>query len=199
MMQPIIVATWAFWAFRLLWATWIGSTGTSGAIVWMISEYVQGYFGFMNLLRATSWDSSWWGWSMVIGYGISYAFVPTFQEGPDAVFMAYLLLGLLAVRTVATISLGRSYSSGAPNLLVIVTRYPYSAVRHPLSALAVLQRIVFLLASPSLWNLCVVTWGAFMAWLCAHTEEKFLASVSAEYRDYMRRVPHRFLPLGGAR
>lgn len=198
-MEAIQLATWGFWGFRLVWALYMAGSGSAVALVWACSECLQAYSGLRNLLEAKSWASSWHSWGVLCAYALSYLFVPVYSNGPFALLVASGLLCTLVLRGYLALYLGPAYSSGAINYHSLVTSGPWSLCRHPLAALSMLSRCLYVLGSFSLWNIVVLLWSIAVSWYTAIGEERYLSEVDLSYNAYMTRTPYRFLPLGGVK
>lgn len=75
----------------------------------------------------------------------------------------------------------------------IRTNFLYRCVRHPVYALYMVADICFVLLTPSLWNVAILTVGAATFVLRAKLEEHILARDPA-YQNYMANTPFRFIP-----
>jgi len=181
------------WCIRSLYAVLIVMSAGPLGFVWAVSELVQAYYGFRNLVVARIWDTSYRSYALMVGYSLSYLVVPsTGSEWPLG--LALVLSAVIVLRIWCMTVMGDAYSSAAPNYVELVTGGPFGWVRHPLAALGVLQRLVFLVGFPSWWNVLVMVWGVSMARFVAYAEEKHLRSVAPGYVVYASMVPSRFWP-----
>src|SRR5712691_2687463 len=105
--------------------------------------------------------------------------------------LALQLLGLV-IAVAALVTLGRSFGFVAADRGV-VTRGPYSLVRHPVYAAYVIIQSGYLLQAISLRNAAVVAFATGCNVGRAVAEERLLSS-SAAYQDYGRRVRWRLVP-----
>jgi protein-S-isoprenylcysteine O-methyltransferase Ste14 len=110
---------------------------------------------------------------------------------PDALTGIVSAAGLLVV-VVAKLALGRSFGIVPANRGVVV-RGPYTIVRHPIYLGYLVTHAAFLAAHPTAINvaLVLIADGALIA--RAVLEERVLAA-DAQYQEYNRRVPWRFVP-----
>lgn len=105
-----------------------------------------------------------------------------------------VLLQLVGAVVAATciLTLGRSFGLAAADRGV-VTRGPYSVVRHPMYASYLVLESGYLLQSLSLRNAAILLIGTLCNGGRALAEERLLAD-DAEYRAYRGRVRRRILP-----
>src|SRR5260370_26559559 len=106
---------------------------------------------------------------------------------------ALQLLGLV-IAVAALVTLGRSFGFVAADRGV-VTRGPYSLVRHPVYAAYIIIQSGYLLQSISLRNAAVIAFATCCNVGRAVAEERLLSS-SAAYQDYSQRVRWRLVPGG---
>lgn len=96
-------------------------------------------------------------------------------------------LGLLTI-----LNLGRSFG-----ILIAVrevkTGWLYSLVRHPMYATDILLRVGYLVGHPNSFAAAVVGFSVLAYYWRARYEEEFL-SRDPVYREYMTKVPYRFIP-----
>lgn len=96
-------------------------------------------------------------------------------------------LGLLTI-----LNLGRSFG-----ILIAVrevkTGWLYSLVRHPMYATDILLRVGYLVGHPNSFAAAVVVFSVLAYYWRARYEEEFL-SRDPVYREYMAKVPFRFIP-----
>lgn len=96
-------------------------------------------------------------------------------------------LGLLTI-----LNLGRSFG-----ILIAVrevkTTWLYSLVRHPMYATDILLRLGYLVGHPNALAAAVVVFSVLAYYWRAKFEEEFL-SRDQVYREYMKKVPYRFIP-----
>ena len=110
---------------------------------------------------------------------------------PEMTTVSISIAGLCVV-IAGKVTLGRSFALLPANRGVVSTGL-YGIVRHPIYMGYMLTHIAFLMASPSLFNLCalIVADGALLA--RAVCEEKTLA-LDPAYREYQTRVRWRVAP-----
>ena len=90
--------------------------------------------------------------------------------------------------------LGRSFSVMA-HARKLVTRGPYSLVRHPLYAAEMVTLLGITLANFSIWATLVITITIAFQFRRMANEERVLRATFPEYEDYSRRVPMIVPPL----
>jgi protein-S-isoprenylcysteine O-methyltransferase Ste14 len=93
---------------------------------------------------------------------------------------------------VCLLNLGRSFGILIA-LREVKTGGLYSVVRHPMYGTDILLRIGFLVSHLNWRTAAVFVLSTACYVYRAFLEERFL-SQGAEYREYVRRVPYRFLP-----
>jgi protein-S-isoprenylcysteine O-methyltransferase Ste14 len=129
--------------------------------------------------------------------GVGGSFLPLFLRtterlGPlSTVGEPLQMIGLLIAVT-GTAWLGRSLGLVAADRGLKATG-PYALVRHPLYAGYLLCEAGYVLSFPSPRNVVIVAIAVACFFIRAVVEERFLARDPA-YREYMRRVPWRFVP-----
>ncbi len=91
--------------------------------------------------------------------------------------------------------LGQNYSPcfDAHLPFQIVTRGPYSCIRHPLYLANILQGVGFTLTSGSLWVLVLAAYGIFKIFRSIASEESYLGKTFPEYENY-RAKTSRLIP-----
>jgi protein-S-isoprenylcysteine O-methyltransferase Ste14 len=161
------------------------------AFVLGVVELLSAGLGTLNALAAKERDTSWLGMAVGLSYLLGGLMRP---DGSSSGFVDAVAICFALLRLPATAWLGASYSVYSPTLLRVVETGPYAVVRHPLTALHWLSRVVLLAAWPSWFNLACVASTGFFAVVASLGEEKFLCRVSEAYRDYCGRVRFRFLP-----
>ena len=97
------------------------------------------------------------------------------------------------IQIAGLISLNRSFGLVAANR-EIKTAGMYRVIRHPLYASYFLSFTGYLLANSSFSNLMVYTTTMVLLFFRLLREEKHL-SLDKKYRDYMKQVPYRVIPL----
>jgi protein-S-isoprenylcysteine O-methyltransferase Ste14 len=124
--------------------------------------------------------------------GMAFDERPTAQNpfllgSSQVVTVTALIMGLGAL-----FSLGRSFG-----ILIAVRRVKtgglYSIVRHPMYLTDILWRLGFVLHNPSAYNLALFIGSSSAYVYRALLEERFLVQFP-DYREYMQRVKHRFIP-----
>ena len=110
---------------------------------------------------------------------------------PIGVIAAIFLVGIM-LQAAAKVNLNRSFGIVPANRGVVTTGF-YALVRHPVYASYFIGHVAFLLANPTLWNLCVysIELGFQIARMRA---EEGLLSRDPIYAAYLRNVRFRLLP-----
>ena len=110
---------------------------------------------------------------------------------PIGVIAAIFLVGIM-LQAAAKLNLNRSFGIVPANRGVVTTGF-YALVRHPVYASYFIGHVAFLLANPTLWNLCVysIELGFQIARMRA---EEGLLSRDPIYAAYLRNVRFRLLP-----
>jgi protein-S-isoprenylcysteine O-methyltransferase Ste14 len=98
----------------------------------------------------------------------------------------------LAIVIAGKVTLGRSFGLMPANRGV-VSSGAYRLVRHPIYLGYLITHVAFLLATPSLWNVAILTVGDIALLLRAVCEEQTLAR-DAQYRQYQQVVRWRVCP-----
>lgn len=185
----------AFLLIRVYWIAYLFATAQPVAVIWALIECVSVVLGTGNLLLAKSWDVRPCGLLVPFCYLVSCLVIPVQDVSAFAtIFSASLLACILVVTVVVRLQFGFSFSVGASNFVQHVQTGVYAYCRHPLLALGVLQRVVFFIGFPCMWNAVVVVWSMVLAVVVSRIEEGYLLGVTASYRCYMNAVPSRFIP-----
>lgn len=164
------------------------------AIGGVVACVVAGIGAVALVTTAFAWwngkgDLTWRG-SFV---GLSYLVVCMMAPGPLTGALSILFGLVLAGELLARIVLGARCTITAPVFVSVVREFPYSLVRHPLTATEWAMAALFLVSAPTVPN-----WIAFgLVSLCnvvaIRFEEAFL-SEQAAYRTYKQQTPWRVIP-----
>lgn len=146
---------------------------------------------------ATRVSLSPWAWFVTAGrtywpFVMYYLFsLPGAALVPAAVSNAILLASVL-IMIYPRIDLGRNVSF-VPARRQLVTTGVYGLVRHPIHTGQLVFYVAYFLQYFSPWNALII--GIGIAFVIAKTfaEEKFLKE-DEDYREYMRKVPWRWVP-----
>jgi protein-S-isoprenylcysteine O-methyltransferase Ste14 len=109
------------------------------------------------------------------------------------VYVAPVMLVVIALHFACRLWLGWSYSIGGPTYLRVVDGGPYRVVRHPQHALTLVERFLYCLAHPHPINAVGFVLDLARIFVVVRLEERFLLQQPA-YRHYTRRVPARLIP-----
>lgn len=105
----------------------------------------------------------------------------------EVVAVAGIVLGVVVL-----LNLGRSFGIMIA-ARTIKTGGAYGIVRHPMYVTDTILRTSFILVNPSVYNLVLYVAATACYVYRAVLEERFLSGLP-EYREYMRKVRHRFIP-----
>jgi len=110
---------------------------------------------------------------------------------PINVIAVIFLVGIM-LQVATKVNLNRSFGIVPANRGVVTTGF-YRLVRHPVYASYFIGHVAFLLANPTLWNLCIysVELGFQIARMRA---EEGLLSRDPIYASYLRNVRYRLVP-----
>jgi protein-S-isoprenylcysteine O-methyltransferase Ste14 len=137
-------------------------------------------------------------WPRVIALlGANLLLVPPFLPGgslsPTETAVSILLTGGgTATELLILLWLGRSFSI-LPEARRLVTRGPYSLIRHPLYLTSIIASIGTMLLFPNIWSVLVVLTADVLQVVRLHYEEPVLRSAFPEYAAYAART-WRILP-----
>lgn len=111
--------------------------------------------------------------------------------GPDWACGFYLLL--VPFQILLRLRMGLCCTVAVPCFVRLLDRFPYSHVRHPLAALELVLAFFVAIWLLTPWNIVVFIVAAVCNVICIRIEERFLMSQES-YRDYVLRVPWRYVP-----
>lgn len=130
-------------------------------------------------------------WSVaVVGTFVGYFYEPRIPVLPSVNLFLVVAAGGLSIASI--LALGRSFGI-VPANRGIVTRGPYSIVRHPIYLSYMVFDVGYLAVAPSVRNAVVLVVFAVLAYLRATYEERLLG-MDPEYREYADRTRYMFLP-----
>lgn len=110
---------------------------------------------------------------------------------PPSITVGISVIGL-AVVIAGKMTLGRSFGLMPANRGIVSTGV-YRFVRHPIYLGYLITHVAFLFATPTVWNLAILTIGDTGLLLRAMCEEQTLAR-DAQYREYQQSVRWRVCP-----
>ena len=124
--------------------------------------------------------------------GIAFDEKPTVSNALFLNMSRGVTLLALTLGTISLVNLGRSFGI-LISLRKVKTTGLYSVIRHPMYATDIVWRLGFILQNASAFNLVLMAASSGAYVYRALLEEEFLKQF-AEYREYMQRVRHRFIP-----
>ena len=168
-------------------------TGRWGVIIPMV--VLESVLAVLFLARRPSQVTSArpFDWSLAIVSSIVPTLMRTTPElGPLAWIGEPVQAVGLAIALLGALSLGRSVGLVAANRGLKATGI-YQAVRHPMYAGYIVCGLGYLASFPTVRNACVLAVSSAAFVIRARVEERFLSD-DARYRQYLERVPWRFMP-----
>jgi protein-S-isoprenylcysteine O-methyltransferase Ste14 len=174
---------------RLYLALRLSASGTVSGLVLCVSALIA--IG----TTAVAWiegkpDLSWSG----IGVGCLHLVPLMFVVGSTHwTVVAPLFWLLFAVQCWVRVVLGRRCTVTGPVYVSVVSRAPYSWVRHPMTFIELLMTFVFGLEFPSEWNFFVVVASLVAKVVLVLWEERFLRE-QPEWCRYASWVRYRWVP-----
>lgn len=168
-------------------------SGQMLAILFGISQLIAFLIGGMNSVKKKSADDTITGVLVPVLYLISSFVLPTgtIDETEFIVGMGVLLF----LQVFTYYHIGSSYSIGISTWTgKLAKEGPYSIVRHPLLAIDLLQRIVFVAGNITPWNIASTVILAVCIAGIIQIEEGYLCGFK-RYRSYRDRVRFRLIPM----
>ena len=186
-----IVLAFAWGIFSYVHILGFQQTGDWSYLLFCATETLVAFFFLIRTEPNTvSTDLVDWG------LAISATFAPFFfsPAGWGILPEAKLMLAVgSAIQIAGLLSLNRSFGLVAANR-EIKTAGMYRFIRHPLYASYLLSFTGYVLANSSFSNLMVYTITMVLLFFRLHREEKHL-SLDQKYRNYMKQVRYRVIPL----
>ena len=168
------------------------SHGPAG-VIWSIGAVLMGVLSLVRIPpRAAMLDTR------AFASSITVFLLPCLMRGQGASIGLLATTGValeiagVALSQVARLYMGRSFGV-LPGNRGIVSKGPFTLIRHPIYAGWFMLTLGYLLSFPSWRNfLVVISTLPFMVWRILLEEE--LLSGDAEYRVYQHSVPYRLMP-----
>jgi len=169
------------------------TSGSEIKLLYCIRNLFLGYF-FFRQKEATNASRNFFEW--LIAFMGTTHFLFFSNVGILSIFAfklgAILICLGVGLSIISIVSLGTSISI-VPTNRGIKTNDFYRYVRHPLYASYMVVNFGTVLAYPTLFNVCLFIFGAWLIYKRAILEENLLMS-DPQYMDYCSRVKARFVP-----
>ena len=178
-------------AWRILSAILRGDQSWVSALV-LVGEFLLLFF-VIFARRASVGSTSMREWAVAFA-GTAAPLLATPGGSPllPVTVIAVIFFIGIALQVAAKLNLNRSFGIVPANRGVVTTGF-YSIVRHPVYASYFIGHVAFLIANPTLWNLCIYSIELGFQIARMHAEEGLLSRDPA-YASYLRTVRYRLVP-----